>query len=113
MIDNEEVYSCFEEAANLQNSTPADFRTLFVISTLQGFPILTIVYEERFKHLFLTTFSITMIQSTIIMRGMIFCAKYLEDLNHEDVGRITAEPNSMNTELGIENDRQEQLEVTM
>ena len=49
--DNDEVYSCFEEAEHFQNMTPGELRTLFVISTLQGFPTLKILHEERFKHL--------------------------------------------------------------
>ena len=49
--DNDEVYACFEEAAHFQDCTPAELRTLFVISTLQGFPTLRILHEDRFKKL--------------------------------------------------------------
>ena len=49
--DNDELYSCFEEAAHFQDSTPNELRTLFVMTTLQGFPTLKILYEERFKHM--------------------------------------------------------------
>jgi len=49
--DNDEVYSCFEEAEHFQDMTPSELRTLFVISTLQGFPTLRILNEQRFKHL--------------------------------------------------------------
>jgi len=54
--DNDEVYSCFEEAEHFQDMTPAELRTLFVISTLQGFPTLRILNEERFKHLLYNDF---------------------------------------------------------
>jgi len=47
--DNDEVYSCFEEAAHFQNMTPAELRTLFVVATLQGFPTIRILNEDRFK----------------------------------------------------------------
>ena len=49
--DNDEVYTCFVEAEHFQDSTPAELRTLFVISTLQGFPTLRILHEDRFKKL--------------------------------------------------------------
>ena len=49
--DNDEVYTCFVEAEHFQDSTPAELRTLFVISTLQGFPTLRILQEDRFKRL--------------------------------------------------------------
>jgi len=49
--DNEEVYACFEEAEHFQDMTPSELRTLFVISTLQGFPTLKILSEDRFKHM--------------------------------------------------------------
>jgi len=47
--DNDEVYSCFEEAEHFQDMTPSELRSLFVISTLQGFPTLRILNEERFR----------------------------------------------------------------
>ena len=47
--DNDEIYSCFAEAEHFQNMTPVELRTLFVAATLQGFPTLTILYEERFQ----------------------------------------------------------------
>ena len=49
--DNDEVYSCFEEAEHFQDMSPAELRSLFVVSTLQGFPTLRILNEERFRHL--------------------------------------------------------------
>ena len=49
--DHDEIYSCFQEAEQFQNMTPAELRTLFVISTLQGFPTLKILNEQRFKYL--------------------------------------------------------------
>jgi len=49
--DNEEVCTCFEEAAHFQDTSPAELRSLFVMSTLQGFPTLKILYEDRFKQL--------------------------------------------------------------
>jgi len=49
--DNDEVYSCFEEATHFQDMTQSELRTLFVISTLQGFPTLRILNEERFRHI--------------------------------------------------------------
>jgi len=49
--DNDEVYSCFQEAEHFQNMTPSELRSLFVISTLQGFPTLRILNEERFRHM--------------------------------------------------------------
>jgi len=54
--DNDEVYSCFEEAAHFQYMTPIELRTLFVIATLQGFPTIRILNEDRFKHLLYNDF---------------------------------------------------------
>jgi len=49
--DHDEIYTCFEEAAHFQDTSPAELRTLFYISTLQGFPTLKIINEERFRNI--------------------------------------------------------------
>jgi len=49
--DNDEVYACFEEAEHFQDMSPTELRTLFVISTLQGFPTLKILSEQRFQQI--------------------------------------------------------------
>ena len=47
--DKDEVYACFEEAANFPSNTPSELRGLFVMATIQGFPTIKILEEKRFQ----------------------------------------------------------------
>ena len=54
--DKNEILTCFEEAARFQFNTPAELRSLFVMATIQGFPTLKILQEQRFKELLYTDY---------------------------------------------------------
>jgi len=103
--DNDEVYSCFEEAAHFQDMTPYELRNLFVISTLQGFPTLRILKEERFQHImyddFLHNYNPPNHQAAWNDLLCDFARRFESDgKNMKDYG--LPEPKHMKTELEIE-----------
>ena len=49
--DKDEIYVCFEEAAKFPYNTPSELRGLFVMATIQGFPTIKILQEDRFQQL--------------------------------------------------------------
>jgi len=113
--DNDEVYSCFEEAAHFQDTTPAELRTLFYIATLQGFPTLRIINEERFKHLLYDDFlhNYNPLNHQAAWNDLLcdLSSRFESDgKSMKDYG--LPEPEAMRTELEIERskfDRDEQL----
>ena len=103
--DSGEVYCCFEEAEHFQNMTPGELRTLFVISTLQGFPTLTVLNEERFRNLlyddFLHNYNPPNHQAAWNDLLCDFSNRFESDgKNMKDYG--LPEPKNMKTELEIE-----------
>ena len=115
--DNDEVYSCFEEAEHFQDMTPAELRTLFVISTLQGFPTLRILNENRFRVLLYDDYlhNYNPPNQAAAWNDLLcdFSRRFESDgKNMKDYG--LPEPESMKTELEIERnkyDRNEQIEM--
>jgi len=113
---NDEVYSCFEEAEHFQNMTPAELRTLFVISTLQGFPTLRILNEQRFQQLLYDDFyhnhSPPSHQAAWNDLLCDFSNRFESDgKNMEDYG--LPKPVHMKTELEIERNKYEQSDQLM
>ena len=115
--DNDEVYSCFEEAEHFQDMTPTELRTLFVISTLQGFPTLRILNENRFRELMYDDYlhNYSPPNHAAAWNDLLcdFSRRFESDgKNMKDYG--LPEPESMKTELEIERnkyDQNEQLEI--
>ena len=115
--DNDEVYSCFEEAEHFQDMTPTELRTLFVISTLQGFPTLRILNENRFRELMYDDYlhNYSPPNHSAAWNDLLcdFSRRFESDgKNMKDYG--LPEPESMKTELEIERnkyDQNEQLEI--
>ena len=54
--DKNEVFTCFEEALKFPFNTPAELRSLFVMTTIQGYPTLKILQEQKFKEMLYTDF---------------------------------------------------------
>ena len=54
--DKDEIYACFDEAAKFPYNTPSELRALFVMATIQGFPTIKILQENRFRELMFDDF---------------------------------------------------------